>query len=55
VLVIFGLILFGHTMYSLSLDWLEQWWPVAIIGLGAYLIYLSVASRRAAESPAADK
>ena len=55
VLVIFGLILFGHTMYSLSLDWLEQWWPVAIIGLGAYLIYLSVMSRRAAESPAADK
>ena len=55
VLVIFGLILFGHTMYSLSLDWLEQWWPIAIIGLGAYLIYQSVMSRRAAESPAADK
>jgi hypothetical protein len=53
-LVIFGLILFGHTMYGLSLDWLERWWPMAIIGLGAYLIYQAVASRRAAESPAAD-
>jgi TM2 domain-containing membrane protein YozV len=54
-LVVFGLILFGHTMYRLSLDWLEQWWPMVIIGLGAYLIYQAVMARRAAQNPAADK
>jgi len=54
-LVIFGLILFGHTMYRLSLDWLEQWWPMAIVGLGAYLVYQAVMSRRAAQNPAANQ
>jgi hypothetical protein len=48
-LVIFGLILFGHTMYGLSLTWLEQWWPMAIVGLGAYLVYQAVMSRRAGQ------
>lgn len=54
-LVVFGLILFGHTMYRLSLDWLEQWWPMAIIGLGAYLVYQALVARRAGQNPAADK
>jgi hypothetical protein len=54
-LVIFGLILFGHTMYNLSLAWLEQWWPMAIVGLGAYLLYQAIASRRAGQDTAANK
>jgi len=54
-LVIFGLILFGHTMYNLSLAWLEQWWPIAIVGLGAYLIYQAFASRRAGQDAAANQ
>ena len=54
-LVIFGLILFGHTMYNLSLAWLEQWWPMAIVGLGAYLLYQAFASRRAGQNATANK
>ena len=55
VLVVFGLILFGHTMYNLSLAWLDQWWPMAIVILGAYLIYQAVMARRAAQDAAANK
>jgi hypothetical protein len=54
-LVVFGLILFGHTMYGLSLTWLEQWWPMAIVVLGAYLIYQAVMGRRTAQDAAANK
>jgi TM2 domain-containing membrane protein YozV len=54
-LVIFGLILFGHTMYNLSLAWLEQWWPMAIVGLGAYLLYQAIASRRTEQNAALNK
>jgi hypothetical protein len=39
VLLIFGLIAFSYTMFGLSLEWLEQWWPMAPIGFGAYLVY----------------
>jgi len=34
-----GLILLLHTRFEMSLDWLEEWWPVALIAFGAYLIY----------------
>jgi hypothetical protein len=39
VLVAFGLLAFSHTMFDVSLEWIEDWWPLAIIGLGGYLIY----------------
>jgi TM2 domain-containing membrane protein YozV len=34
-----GLVLFGHTMFGMSLDWVSQWWPMAIVGAGAWLVY----------------
>ena len=39
VLLVFGLIALSNSMFGLSLDWLEQWWPLAPIGFGAYLVY----------------
>ena len=34
-----GLILLLNTRFDVSLDWLEEWWPVALIAFGVYLVY----------------
>jgi hypothetical protein len=36
-LVVVGCVLLSNTVFGLSLEWLERWWPVALVGLGAYL------------------
>lgn len=41
-LVVLGLVLLGHTRFGMSLDWVEQWWPLAIVGFGAFLAYKGV-------------
>ncbi len=41
-----GLILLMHTRFDWSLDWLEEWWPVAPILFGAYLVYRNIESNR---------
>ena len=38
-LIAVGLLFFAHTRFGISLDWLEQWWPVALVLMGAYLLY----------------
>ncbi len=40
-----GVLLFANTALGMSLDWLEQWWPMGLVLLGAYLVYASVASK----------
>jgi TM2 domain-containing membrane protein YozV len=39
VLVVLGLIILGHTRFDLDLSWLEDWWPLALVALGGWLIY----------------
>ena len=39
ILIGLGLLLFAHTRFNYSLDWLEDWWPLALVLAGAYLIY----------------
>ncbi|MDO8270522.1 MAG: DUF5668 domain-containing protein [Gammaproteobacteria bacterium] len=34
-----GVIALSNTLFNLPLDWLNDWWPIAPIALGAYLIY----------------
>lgn len=34
-----GFVLLLHTRFDVSLDWIEDWWPVALIAFGAYLVY----------------
>lgn len=46
VLVAAGFLLFLHTMFDMSLVWLQDWWPLAVIGFGAWLIYKEMISRR---------
>ncbi len=38
-LIAAGLVLFGHTMFGMSLAWVGQWWPMAVVGGGAWLVY----------------
>jgi len=38
-LLVFGAIALSYTAFDMSLDWLNEWWPVAPIGFGAYLVY----------------
>ena len=38
-LLLFGTIALSYTAFGFSLDWLNDWWPLAPIGFGAYLVY----------------
>jgi TM2 domain-containing membrane protein YozV len=51
-LILIGLLLFANTALGMSLDWLEQWWPMGLVLLGAWLVYRSVFEKRAAGAPA---
>ena len=44
-----GLIVLLHTKFRFSLDWVEEWWPVAPMIFGAYLIYRAIQDRAASE------
>ncbi len=49
--VLAGLLLLSHTAFGMSLSWLKEWWPVAVILFGAYLFARAQADRsKAAES-----
>lgn len=38
-LLVFGIIALSYTAFGLSLDWLNEWWPLLPIGFGGYLVY----------------
>lgn len=40
-LMLIGLILFLHTRFGWSLDWLERWWPIALVLVGGYLVLMA--------------
>ena len=39
ILVAIGLLILARTLFGVSLEWIESWWPVAIVAFGAYLIF----------------
>jgi TM2 domain-containing membrane protein YozV len=39
-----GGVLLSHTLFRVSLDWLNEWWPAALILFGIYLVARSVMS-----------
>lgn len=45
-LVVIGAILLAHTRFGMRLDWLAEWWPVAPIALGIWLVFRAVSDRR---------
>ena len=44
-LILVGLILLSHTLFGVSLDWIEDWWPVAVIGVGGWLVFKAMQER----------
>ncbi len=39
ILVALGVLLLSRTLFGVSLAWVENWWPVAIVAFGAFLIF----------------
>jgi hypothetical protein len=46
VLIVLGLTVWVHTYFGLSFQWLERWWPLALVLVGAYLIWNALEDRR---------
>jgi hypothetical protein len=44
-LIVVGIIALSYTKYDMSLAWVEDWWPVAPILIGVYLVGLAVRDR----------
>ena len=51
IVVVFILLL--NTRFGVSLAWVEQWWPVAPIALGVYLVAKAI-QERGREVPTAE-
>ena len=55
LLVAVGVTLFLNTMFDVPLDWIASWWPLALVGAGAWLILADRRSKAlAAESGKAE-
>jgi hypothetical protein len=54
VLIVAGILLLAKTLFGLPLSWIADWWPLAPIGLGAWLLYRGIRDRleREAAPPA---
>ena len=48
-LMVVGLILLANTRFGMSLDWIEDWWPLAIVGFGGYLAFKAVQEKSDSE------
>ena len=44
-LVVIGVVLLMNTLFNMPLDWLEDWWPVTFIAVGAWLAWPSFAKK----------
>lgn len=49
LLIVFGSLAFANTKFGISMQWIEDWWPLAIIAVGIVLIYNSVMKKNQAE------
>jgi hypothetical protein len=47
LLVGVGVLFLMHTRFGYDPEWIEEWWPLGLIGLGVYLFLKDVQSRRA--------
>ncbi len=48
-LMVLGGILLSNTVLGVSLEWIEDWWPIAPIVLGGYLFVRALQERRQAQ------
>jgi hypothetical protein len=46
LMIVAGMIALSNTLFDLPLEWIERWWPAALILLGVYLLFQSLVSRK---------
>jgi len=46
LLVLFGILVLLETRFNISMEWIEEWWPLAPIALGVYLVVKAIQERR---------
>ncbi len=51
ILAAVGSVLLAHTRFGVSLDWIEDWWPLALVVFGAYLAFKGWQERGAGGDP----
>ena len=51
-LIVLGFLFLMNTRYRWDFRWLEEWWPVGFMFLGAYLIYKDLQARKDREANA---
>ncbi len=44
-ITVLGALLLSNTRFGVSLVWIEDWWPAAVIGFGLYLVYRALRDR----------
>jgi TM2 domain-containing membrane protein YozV len=55
VLIVVGFLFLMNTRYHWHFDWVEEWWPLGFMILGAYLIYKDMQARKEKESNTRDR
>lgn len=48
-LMALGLLLLTNTLFGVSLAWIEDWWPLALVAGGAYLFVMALRDRQREE------
>jgi len=46
ILIVVSLLIFLHTKFDVSMEWIEEYWPLAVAGLGFYLVSKSLKGRK---------
>jgi len=46
LMIAVGGIALANTRFGMPLDWIERWWPMALVLMGAYLLFQSIASKK---------
>jgi hypothetical protein len=49
LLIVLGFVLLLYTLFDIPLDWLREWWPVAPILFGVWLLVRALRERSAGE------
>jgi hypothetical protein len=44
-LIIVGMVLLTHTLFDISLEWLEYWWPLIPVSIGIWLVFGALRDR----------
>jgi hypothetical protein len=44
-LMVVGALALSHTLFGISLAWLNRWWPLALVLVGVYLVYKSFSTK----------